>query len=176
MKLQLGCNQKIFKGWTNLDIQDNPGVDIIDDASILSKIDDSSCDIIYACHLLEHFSRRDIPNIISLWYRKLKPGGTLRISVPDFNKVITRYLEYKNIEEVMGCVVGGHRDMFDKHGVIFDNESLSKILIDTGFLNVVKWDWRDVDHGHYDDYSQSYLPHMNKESGLLMSLNIEAKK
>ena len=76
----------------------------------------------------------------------------------------------------MGCVVGGHRDMFDKHGVIFDEKSISTILTDSGFSNISKWDWKDVDHGHQDDYSQAYLPHMNKQSGLLMSLNIEAKK
>jgi hypothetical protein len=27
-----------------------------------------------------------------------------------------------------------------------------------------------------DDYSQSYLPHMDKENGTLMSLNLEAVK
>ena len=28
----------------------------------------------------------------------------------------------------------------------------------------------------YDDYSQSYLPHMDKENGMLMSLNLEGRK
>ena len=39
-----------------------------------------------------------------------------------------------------------------------------------------EWDWRKTDHSNIDDYSQAYLPHMNKENGLLVSLNIEAKK
>ena len=38
MKLHVGCGEKIFSGWTNLDIDDLPGVDIIDDARKLSKI------------------------------------------------------------------------------------------------------------------------------------------
>ena len=45
-----------------------------------------------------------------------------------------------------------------------------------GFSDIQEWNWRKVDHGHIDDYSQAYLPHMDKDDGLLMSLNIEAKK
>ncbi|GAG94071.1 unnamed protein product, partial [marine sediment metagenome] len=31
-------------------------------------------------------------------------------------------------------------------------------------------------HKGYDDCSQSYIPHMDKEHGLLISLNVEAEK
>lgn len=34
-------------------------------------------------------------------------------------------------------------------------------------------DWRDVEHRKHDDYSQSYIPYMDKENGQLMSLNVE---
>ena len=37
-------------------------------------------------------------------------------------------------------------------------------------------DWRDTEHSELDDFSQSYLPHMDKDNGKLMSLNIEAVK
>ncbi len=49
MKLHIGCGEKIFPGWTNLDIDELPGVDIIDDSRTLLKIPNESCDIIYAC-------------------------------------------------------------------------------------------------------------------------------
>jgi hypothetical protein len=45
-----------------------------------------------------------------------------------------------------------------------------------GFKEVYLWDWRETEHSHIDDFSQAYLPHMDKENGVLMSLNIEAKK
>ena len=38
MKLHVGCGSKIFPGWTNLDIDELPDIDIIDDARTLSKI------------------------------------------------------------------------------------------------------------------------------------------
>jgi hypothetical protein len=41
---------------------------------------------------------------------------------------------------------------------------------------VSKYDWRDTEHSELDDFSQSYLPHMDKDNGKLMSLNIEAVK
>jgi hypothetical protein len=45
-----------------------------------------------------------------------------------------------------------------------------------GFTDVHIWDWKKVEHGSVDDFSQAYLPHMDKESGELMSLNIQATK
>lgn len=176
MKLHIGCGNKIFDGWVNLDVQRSDGVDIVDDASILNKIDNNSCDIIYACHILEHFGRNDVTDIIKVWHTKLKSGGTLRLSVPDFSKVVQRYLDTDDIDEIMGLVTGGHKDEFDRHGMIFDKKSLYKILISVKFNNVREWDWHNVEHGKYDDYSQAYLPHMQKENGLLMSLNLEATK
>ena len=44
------------------------------------------------------------------------------------------------------------------------------------FVNVRRYDWRQTIHKDYDDHSQAYYPHMDKENGLLMSLNVEADK
>ena len=43
MKLHIGCGDVIIPGWTNLDIDNLPGVDINDDARTLSKISDELC-------------------------------------------------------------------------------------------------------------------------------------
>ncbi|HAI38830.1 MAG TPA: methyltransferase, partial [Maribacter sp.] len=39
-----------------------------------------------------------------------------------------------------------------------------------------KYDWRQTEHAKFDDHSQAYIPHMDKENGTLISLNIEAVK
>ena len=39
-----------------------------------------------------------------------------------------------------------------------------------------RYDLRDTEHADIDDCSQAYLPHMDKENGVLMSLNVEATK
>ena len=58
----------------------------------------------------------------------------------------------------------------------YDYNTLSKLLYDTGFTAVKEWDWRTTEHKEYDDHSQAYLPHMDKENGILMSLNVEGIK
>ena len=176
MKLHVGCGNVILSGWTNLDIDNIPGVNIVDDAAVLSKISDESCDIIYACHVLEHFGRHEVGNVLKIWNKKLKKNGILRLAVPDFQKVIQWYQKNPELEDVTGLTVGGQKTKYDFHKVIFDKKKLTNLLTNSGFYDVREWDWRKTDHSNIDDYSQAYLPHMNKENGLLMSLNIEAKK
>jgi hypothetical protein len=60
--------------------------------------------------------------------------------------------------------------------MIFDEEFLRRNLLDIGFREVRPWDWRSTEHTQVDDYSQAYIPHLQKETGRLMSLNIEAVK
>ncbi len=78
--------------------------------------------------------------------------------------------------DIMGLIVGGQRDAYDFHKVIFDEAMLSDALREVGFDNIRHWDWRQTEHADLDDYSQAYLPHMDKENGTLMSLNLEADR
>ena len=72
-----------------------------------------------------------------------------------------------------GLVSGGQRDAYDFHGMIFDEPDLTRALKEAGFAAVRRWDWRQTEHAGLDDYSQAYLPHMDKEHGTLVSLNLE---
>ena len=115
--------------------------------------------------------------VLREWHRVLEPGGLLRLSVPDFAACAKLYYEeglQTGLTGLVGLVVGGQRDEYDFHGMIFDKELLSKSLLEVGFKSVHYWDWHQVEHGAIDDYSQAYLPHLDKEHGLLMSLNLEA--
>lgn len=176
MKLHVGCGDVILPGWINMDLENLPGIDLKDDIRELKKIKDETCDIIYASHVLEHVGRNEFENVIKTWNKKLKVGGILRIAVPDFEKVIEWYKKTGSILDVTGLVSGGQKTKYDYHQMIFDKKFLSQVLKKCGFNNVHEWDWRKTEHSEYDDYSQSYLPHMEKESGMLMSLNLEATK
>lgn len=176
MKLHIGCGKKYLEGWVNLDIISENKVDIIDDASELNKIENNSCDIIYASHILEHFGRHEFSHILKVWYSKLKKGGILRLAVPDFEAVVNHYKDNGDIESLIGLVSGGQKNSYDYHYMIFDRKLLTETLLKCNFKEIRDWDWRDTDHSNVDDYSQAYLPHMDKENGMLMSLNIEAVK
>lgn len=72
---------------------------------------------------------------------------------------------------------GSQRHDFDFHYNGWTFESLKSDLERAGFSEVRLWDWRTTEpHNYCDDYSQAYVPHMDKENGKLMSLNVEAKK
>jgi hypothetical protein len=62
------------------------------------------------------------------------------------------------------------------HKIVYNFSLLEKVLLDSGFSNVKKYDWRETEHSMYDDHSQAYFPHMEKKNGILISLNVEAIK
>jgi predicted SAM-dependent methyltransferase len=156
-----------------------PHVDHVADVRALPFIETGTIDLIYASHVLEHFGRREHLEVLREWHRVLKPGGVLRLSVPDFAACAALYYEQGLVDGLtglVGLVSGGQRDPFDFHKMIFDRELLTKSLTESGFSAVRPWDWRVTEHADVDDYSQAYLPHLDKRNGRHMSLNLEGIK
>lgn len=176
MKLHLGCGEKYIKGFINVDIRNLATVDVIDDITKLNKFEKESVELIYASHVLEHIGRRQYMDVLKRWYDVLKPNGILRIAVPDFEKIVEHYNENKDLLILRGLLYGGQTYPQNYHYCIWDFKTLSNDLKTIGFKDVYRYDWRKTEHAEIDDYSQSYLPHMDKENGRLMSLNIEAIK
>jgi predicted SAM-dependent methyltransferase len=178
MKLHLGCGSKHIEGFVHIDIMQHEHVDYVAKVDDL-PFDDNSADLIYASHVLEHFGRNEFQAVLKEWYRVLKPNGILRVAVPDFQAVAELYCAGKlpnGLIQVMGLVCGGQRNEWDFHKVIFDKKFLTEHLSAIGFVNIKAYDWQETEHAHIDDYAQAYIPHMDKENGRLMSLNLEAQK
>ncbi|VWX57555.1 class I SAM-dependent methyltransferase [Sphingorhabdus sp. 109] len=180
VKLHLGCGPVYIPGFIHIDANPHSHVDHVCSVDQLDQIADDSVDLVYACHVLEHFGRNEYQAVLTEWYRVLKPRGILRLSVPDFAKTVKIYVERNLLVDgmmtIMGSLVGGQRDEFDYHKIVFDRKLLDQALGNAGFTSTRLWDWRDTEHAHIDDHSQAYLPHMDKENGILMSLNMEAVK
>ena len=178
MKLHLGCGKKYIEGFKHVDLLDFNHIDYRTSVDDLHFAEDNSIDMIYAAHILEHFGRLEYKAVLKEWFRVLKPNGILRVSVPSFESVVKYYNEKDdNLELLLGLLVGGQKiGQYDYHKMIFDQKLLTKDLADIGFTNVQTYDWKETEHSGIDDYSQAYLPHMDKENGLLMSLNLEAVK
>jgi predicted SAM-dependent methyltransferase len=179
MKLHLGCGKKYIPGFVHVDALPYDHVDHVGPVDRLDFVSDESVSLIYASHVLEHFSRIEVPLVLREWYRVLAPDGVLRLSVPDFAAVAVHYVQQGSsiaISDIIGLICGGQKDRYDFHKMIFDMASLTQLCRDAGFRTIRTWNWRDVEHGAIDDYSQAYLPHMDKDNGLLMSLNLEAVK
>ena len=181
MKLHLGCGARNFgEDWIHIDGSGrDEGADqrIPGQFSHIAHYDierlpfeENSCDLLYSSHTIEYFDRDQIQDLLAEWRRVLKPGGTLRVAVPDFSATCTLYREGKWVlDNLLGPLYGKRRvnsELTNYHKTVYDQCSLSRVLRDAGFRKVRKWDWRKVEHGHIDDYSQSYCPHMDKENGV----------
>jgi len=176
IKLHLGCGNKYIPGFIHIDAIKYNHVDYICNVDNLSIFTDETVDLIYNCHVLEHFHRNKTLKVLIEWYRVLKKGGVLRVAVPDFEKLSDLYHKTKDLSLVIGPIMGRQSYLYNIHYNLFDFETLKKVLFQAEFKKVKKYDWRLTEHSSIDDYSQSYYPHMDKENGLLMSLNVEATK
>lgn len=176
IKLHLGCGEKFIPGFVHIDMRKFPHIDYVSSADKLDMFKDNSVDLIYACHILEHFKKNKTETVLREWYRVLRSGGVLRIAVPDFEKLAEIYAKYKDIKLISGPLLGRQDYPENTHYAVFDLHVLSEILKKVGFKKIYRYDWRETIHKNYDDYSQAYIPHLDKEKGILISLNVEAKK
>ncbi len=85
VKLNLGCGRvspQFFEDYVNVDLIKHPGVDVASNVKLL-PFPDNYADEIYASHILEHFGTYEVTDVLKEWLRVLKPGGLIRIAVPN---------------------------------------------------------------------------------------------
>ena len=184
VKLNLGCGNRNFgSDWTHIDGAEYPHVESHNVISLDYR--DKSVDLIYASHLIEYFDRAEIVTVLKEWKRVLRIDGMLRIAVPDFYQMAKLYLvDSYDLENFLGPLYGKmvmlknttYHTEYIYHRTVYDFNSLKDLLEGVGFRNVMKYDWRKTEHSEFDDHSQAYIPHMDKENGTLISLNVECLK
>ena len=178
MKLHLGCGKRNFgEDWVHIDGGTHEHLHSRDITTL--PFEGGTVELVYASHVLEYFDREEAVDVLKEWKRVLVPEGTLRVAVPDFEAMVRLYVETSaSLDKFLGPLYG-KMNMGDKkiyHKTVYDEYSLMALLFENGFRNIVLYNWRDTEHSHIDDHSQAYLPHMDKESGALMSLNVECRK
>lgn len=176
MLVHIGCGDINSPNFINVDARPMEHVHYvtrnIDDLSFFSS---KSIDLLYMCHVMEHFDRKKVKKITRECFRVLKKGGVLRISVPDFDQLIHIYFDNeKKLETIIAPLFGGQDYEFNYHYNMFNMESLDKFLKECGFSFVRKWNPDDARYHEFDDWSGRKFCVNNKE--YIISLNIEAIK
>lgn len=92
-KVNLGCGANFHPDWINIDaIKQHPSIIAFDLRKKLPFKSDS-IDVIYHSHLLEHFESEKAREFLFECFRVLKPGGIMRVVVPDLEQIARLYLD-----------------------------------------------------------------------------------
>lgn len=100
---------------------------------------DESVDEIVASHILEHFPYEDVQKVLNDWVRTLKPGGLLKLAVPDLAWILEHYGKQHNFN-LQGFIYGGHLDENDHHKAAFDTDSVREMLANAGLQRLAGWE------------------------------------
>lgn len=150
-RLNLGAGAVHLAGFMNIDRKTGGEVYPL-------NVPDGMVEELVASHILEHFGFQEVESVLRDWVRALKPGGRIRIAVPDFESLVRAYANGEQFH-LQGYVLGSQTDSNDRHGSLFDRDTLTELLLTVGLERVGNW---------VDDLSgTATLPH---------SLNLQAFK
>jgi len=90
--LNLGCGNVYNQKWTNVDLYKTGKNVVYADLRKKLPFKTKYFDAVYCSHILEHFESEDAIKFGKEVYRILKPGGVIRIVVPDLEKIASLYL------------------------------------------------------------------------------------
>ena len=88
-RLHIGAGRERLEGWTNVDIQALPGVDVV--ADVTKGLQFSDVEAIFAEHFLEHLAMPDAISFLLESHRVLGAGGWIRLSTPNLDWVWTTH-------------------------------------------------------------------------------------
>lgn len=146
IKLELGSWKRPgHEDWTFSDMGGNGDIQL--DLTQPIPFPDNSVERIYASHLLEHFSYpHPMLNLLGECHRILKPGGELRIAVPNARIFLEAYLSPTPFEVQRYCgydvglslknridYVNFIAYMGGDHKHLFDVDNLVEVLSQVGF-------------------------------------------
>lgn len=139
IKLHLGCGEIKRAGWANVDLVGAGAADFIWDLREPLPFPDGSVSAIFHEHLLEHLTYWQGVSLFNECRRLLRPGGLLRLGVPDFGRYARDYAgsgrfinqvrpgrptQLLAMAEIAYCY---------QHVSMWDGETLVDLFTETGF-------------------------------------------
>ena len=174
--VHVGCGITNSPEFINVDARPLAHIHVAtDDITSLSDFETGTVDLVYMCHILEHIKRDDLRKVLSEMKRVLRVGGVLRLSVPDFDRLVEVYnASGKDINAISKQLMGGQDHEYNIHYSVFNRRRLSDLLKEVGFREVVPWDPDNCEHHDFKDRASRRMKVNGGE--IMISLNLEAIK
>lgn len=163
--LHVGCGvkhpellHKRFHGsdWTEIRLDIDPDVkpDIVASLTNMQGVADATVDAVWSSHNLEHLPAHEVPVALAEFYRVVKPGGMVLISVPDLQQV-AEFVVADKLEDViyvspagpirpLDCLFGFGKAVAEgndymAHRTGFTGTTMTNHLKNSGFTEVKVW-------------------------------------
>ena len=90
-RLNWGCGKRGEPGWINSDQKDGPGIDLSCDIRQGLPLESDSIDYCVSIHALPEVPYPELAPVLQELRRVIKPGGVLRLVLPDLLKAVEAY-------------------------------------------------------------------------------------
>lgn len=134
VKLHIGCGRDVKSGYHNIDLYCGPikmPMDCLD-------YKDNYADEILSNHTLEHIEHSKTEDVLREWYRVLKPGGKIRITVPDMERVYDKWINDDSLDSYWyRAIWGWQRWDGDYHYTGFTRQKISRLFKKVEFGKIV---------------------------------------
>jgi predicted SAM-dependent methyltransferase len=138
LRLHIGSGNVRLPGWTNVDAQRLPGVDVV--ADVTRGLDFADAGAVFSEHFLEHLAIDDALRFLLEAHRVLAEGGWIRLTTPNLDWVwLTHYKlagEAAARREAALAINRAFRGW--RHQFLWNREMLAEALAACGFEEV-RW-------------------------------------
>jgi predicted SAM-dependent methyltransferase len=139
MKLDIGAGDPATghevqaKGFVLNDIEAYDGIDLV--CNILDLplyVNKEQCSVIRASHVLEHFTNKQVKEVLDIIHSLLEPKGKVEIIVPNLEWHAGLIIEGYH-EDAIRYIFGGQQDQWDIHKTGFTANTLYDKVVAAGF-------------------------------------------
>jgi predicted SAM-dependent methyltransferase len=175
-RLNWGCGGDPRQGWINSDVKEEPGVDVVCDIRDGLPLASDSVDYAVGIHALPEVPYDDLIPVLTELHRVLKPGGVLRLALPDLAKGVAAYQQ--GDREYFLIPDDEWQDIGSKLIVQLIWYGYSRTLFVRGFVEELlqKAGFTDVRHVGYRETASAHPEIVDLDNRERESLFVEASK